>query len=84
MRLVVSAAERVGFEPTVACATHALQACLIDHSSTSPAPAHTMIAYRSHNMVVTSWATDTHSVAASRVMEMGVLNSGWPLELKYV
>ncbi len=30
-------AERVGFEPTVAeIATHALQACLLDHSSTSP------------------------------------------------
>ena len=29
-------AERVGFEPTVAKATHALQACLIGHSSTSP------------------------------------------------
>ncbi len=30
-------AERVGFEPTVGKnPTHALQACLIDHSSTSP------------------------------------------------
>jgi hypothetical protein len=32
-------AERVGFEPTVAFwTTHALQACLIGHSSTSPCP----------------------------------------------
>jgi hypothetical protein len=30
-------AERVGFEPTVGGnPTHALQACLLDHSSTSP------------------------------------------------
>ena len=30
-------AERVGFEPTVEeTPTHALQACLLDHSSTSP------------------------------------------------
>ena len=67
----------MGFEPTVACATHALQACLIDHSSTSPAPALTMIAYPSHKMVVTNWATDTPSVAVRMRSEIGVLNSGW-------
>jgi hypothetical protein len=33
----LSLAERVGFEPTVEeTPTHALQACLLDHSSTSP------------------------------------------------
>ena len=35
--VVYKLAERVGFEPTVEeTPTHALQACLIDHSSTSP------------------------------------------------
>jgi hypothetical protein len=29
-------AERVGFEPTVPCGTHAFQACAFDHSATSP------------------------------------------------
>ena len=29
-------AERAGFEPAVPESTHALQACLIGHSSTSP------------------------------------------------
>src|SRR6478735_3972627 len=28
----------VGFEPTVACTTHAFQACLFGHLSTSPCP----------------------------------------------
>ncbi len=28
-------AERKGFEPSVACATHAFQACAFDHSATS-------------------------------------------------
>ena len=28
-------AERKGFEPSVACATHAFQACSFDHSDTS-------------------------------------------------
>ena len=29
-------AERVGFEPTVRCRTHAFQACSFGHSDTSP------------------------------------------------
>ena len=34
--LIFLMAERAGFEPADACASHALQACLIGHSSTSP------------------------------------------------
>ncbi len=41
-------AERVGFEPTVAeIATHALQACLLDHSSTSPLVFYFIVFYSS-------------------------------------
>jgi hypothetical protein len=29
-------AERVGFEPTVPCGTHAFQACALSHSAISP------------------------------------------------
>jgi hypothetical protein len=32
----VSMAERVGFEPTVPCGTHAFQACALSHSAISP------------------------------------------------
>jgi hypothetical protein len=31
-------AERVGFEPTVPCGTHAFQACALSHSAISPGP----------------------------------------------
>jgi hypothetical protein len=36
--LFVTMAERVGFEPTVPCGTHAFQACALSHSAISPGP----------------------------------------------
>jgi len=41
-----------------------------------------MIAYRSHKMVVTSWTADTPSMTVTIEVDIGVLNSGWPLRVK--